>query len=72
MIFIVHVCQSIRNGNILKDSLEVIAKEQFWVNPDCGLKTRHEEETIASLKNMVPQPHKRTYVNESMQSIEIS
>ncbi|WP_026564664.1 5-methyltetrahydropteroyltriglutamate--homocysteine S-methyltransferase [Bacillus sp. UNC41MFS5] len=38
---------------ILKDSVEVIPKEQFWVNPDCGLKTRHEEETIASLKNMV-------------------
>jgi 5-methyltetrahydropteroyltriglutamate--homocysteine methyltransferase len=38
---------------ILKDSLEVISKEQFWVNPDCGLKTRQEEETIASLKNMV-------------------
>ncbi|MCL6574078.1 MAG: 5-methyltetrahydropteroyltriglutamate--homocysteine S-methyltransferase [Bacillus sp. (in: Bacteria)] len=38
---------------ILKDSLEVISKEQFWVNPDCGLKTRREEETIASLKNMV-------------------
>ncbi|MBV7506200.1 5-methyltetrahydropteroyltriglutamate--homocysteine S-methyltransferase [Bacillus sp. sid0103] len=40
-------------NTILKDSLEVIPKEQFWVNPDCGLKTRHEEETIASLKNMV-------------------
>ncbi|MFL6556388.1 MAG: 5-methyltetrahydropteroyltriglutamate--homocysteine S-methyltransferase, partial [Bacillus sp. (in: firmicutes)] len=40
-------------SSILKDSLEVIPKEQFWVNPDCGLKTRHEEETIASLKNMV-------------------
>ncbi|MFB5196529.1 5-methyltetrahydropteroyltriglutamate--homocysteine S-methyltransferase [Neobacillus sp. KR4-4] len=38
---------------ILKDSVEVISKEQFWVNPDCGLKTRHEEETIASLKNLV-------------------
>jgi 5-methyltetrahydropteroyltriglutamate--homocysteine methyltransferase len=38
---------------ILKDSLEIISKEQFWVNPDCGLKTRHEDETIASLKNMV-------------------
>ncbi|RNB70797.1 hypothetical protein EDM55_10235 [Brevibacillus centrosporus] len=23
------------------------------MNPDCGLKTRGEEETIASLKNMV-------------------
>ncbi|WP_404328611.1 5-methyltetrahydropteroyltriglutamate--homocysteine S-methyltransferase [Mesobacillus maritimus] len=39
--------------NILNDSLQVIPKEQFWVNPDCGLKTRKEEETIASLKNMV-------------------
>ena len=40
-------------SKILKESLEVIPKEQFWVNPDCGLKTRQEEETIASLKNMV-------------------
>ena len=39
--------------NILNDSLEVISKEQFWVNPDCGLKTRREEETVKSLKNMV-------------------
>ena len=39
--------------SILKDSLEIISKEQFWVNPDCGLKTRHEDETIFSLKNMV-------------------
>jgi 5-methyltetrahydropteroyltriglutamate--homocysteine methyltransferase len=38
---------------ILNDSLKVISKKQFWVNPDCGLKTRKEEETIASLKNMV-------------------
>lgn len=38
---------------ILEDSLEVISKDQFWVNPDCGLKTRREEETISSLKNMV-------------------
>lgn len=40
-------------NTILKDSLEIISKEQFWVNPDCGLKTRHEDETIFSLKNMV-------------------
>lgn len=38
---------------ILTESLNVIPKEQFWVNPDCGLKTRQEPETIASLKNMV-------------------
>ena len=39
--------------NILDESLQVIGIEQFWVNPDCGLKTRKEEETIASLLNMV-------------------
>lgn len=38
---------------ILDESLEVIPVEQFWVNPDCGLKTRQEPETVASLKNMV-------------------
>ena len=38
---------------ILDESLAVIPKEQFWVNPDCGLKTRQEAETVASLKNMV-------------------
>ncbi|MCK9222594.1 MAG: 5-methyltetrahydropteroyltriglutamate--homocysteine S-methyltransferase [Limnochordia bacterium] len=30
-----------------------ITPEQLWINPDCGLKTRGEEETVASLKNMV-------------------
>lgn len=39
--------------DILIESLDVIPKQQFWVNPDCGLKTRQEPETIASLKNMV-------------------
>ncbi|PZX07461.1 methionine synthase (B12-independent) [Psychrobacillus insolitus] len=43
---------------ILTDSLAVIEKEQFWVNPDCGLKTRQEPETVAALKNMVTAAHK--------------
>ncbi len=30
-----------------------VSKEKLWVNPDCGLKTRGEEETVASLKNLV-------------------
>ncbi len=38
---------------IMQDSLEVLELRQFWVNPDCGLKTRKEEETVASLRNMV-------------------
>ena len=40
-------------ATIIENSKKVIAKEQFWINPDCGLKTRTEQETIASLKNMV-------------------
>lgn len=38
---------------IMKESLQVLNKDQFWVNPDCGLKTRKEPETIAALANMV-------------------
>jgi 5-methyltetrahydropteroyltriglutamate--homocysteine methyltransferase len=37
----------------LKKMLGKIQKEKLWVNPDCGLKTRGNEETIASLKNLV-------------------
>ncbi len=38
---------------ILRASLEVFQKEQVWVNPDCGLKTRGWHETEKSLQNMV-------------------
>jgi 5-methyltetrahydropteroyltriglutamate--homocysteine methyltransferase len=38
---------------ILKRALRVIPRSQFWINPDCGLKTRGWEETQASMKNMV-------------------
>ena len=30
-----------------------IEDSKLWVNPDCGLKTRGEEETVNSLKNLV-------------------
>ena len=30
-----------------------IAVSKLWVNPDCGLKTRGNEETVPSLKNLV-------------------
>lgn len=33
--------------------LQKIEIEKLWVNPDCGLKTRGEEETTKSLKNLV-------------------
>jgi len=37
----------------LEKMLGKVQKEKLWVNPDCGLKTRGEEETVASLKNLV-------------------
>jgi 5-methyltetrahydropteroyltriglutamate--homocysteine methyltransferase len=37
----------------IKLLLEVLPKEQLWINPDCGLKTRKWEEVKPSLQNMV-------------------
>ena len=34
-------------------ALRVLEPEQFWINPDCGLKTRGWQETEAALHNMV-------------------
>jgi 5-methyltetrahydropteroyltriglutamate--homocysteine methyltransferase len=38
---------------LLKKGLQVVPKKQFWVNPDCGLKTRGWKEVEASLSNMI-------------------
>lgn len=38
---------------LLEKANEVIPAEQLWVNPDCGLKTRHWEETKNALIEMV-------------------
>jgi len=37
----------------LREALEVIPKEQVWVDPDCGLKTRTVEEAIAKMRALV-------------------
>jgi 5-methyltetrahydropteroyltriglutamate--homocysteine methyltransferase len=37
----------------IKELLKVLPKEQLWINPDCGLKTRKWEEVKPSLMNMV-------------------
>ncbi|BAF71485.1 5-methyltetrahydropteroyltriglutamate--homocysteine S-methyltransferase [Sulfurovum sp. NBC37-1] len=37
----------------IKKLLKVLPKEQLWINPDCGLKTRKWEEVKPSLENMV-------------------
>jgi 5-methyltetrahydropteroyltriglutamate--homocysteine methyltransferase len=38
---------------LLRKAALVIPKQQLWVNPDCGLKTRGWAETEAALANMV-------------------
>ncbi len=38
---------------LLQAALKKIPKEKLWINPDCGLKTRHWEEVIPALENMV-------------------
>lgn len=38
---------------LLKKAQDVIPANQLWVNPDCGLKTRHWEETEKALIAMV-------------------
>lgn len=37
----------------LQKMLEYVPLKKLWVNPDCGLKTRGNEETWPSLRNMV-------------------
>ena len=39
--------------SLLEKGLQVIPRQQFWVNPDCGLKTRRWDEVRASLTNMI-------------------
>ena len=38
---------------LLQKAANVIPRDQLWVNPDCGLKTRKWEETWPALENMV-------------------
>ncbi|AIQ48398.1 5-methyltetrahydropteroyltriglutamate--homocysteine methyltransferase [Paenibacillus sp. FSL R7-0273] len=37
----------------IERALRVLDAGQFWINPDCGLKTRGWEETGAALRNMI-------------------
>jgi 5-methyltetrahydropteroyltriglutamate--homocysteine methyltransferase len=40
-------------ADLLMEALSSIPGKQLWVNPDCGLKTRGYEETMASLRHMM-------------------
>ena len=39
--------------SMIDRALQVLSPNIFWINPDCGLKTRKEAETIDALRNMV-------------------
>ncbi len=39
--------------SLLRRAVEELPLRQVWVNPDCGLKTRGYDETVASLANIV-------------------
>ena len=43
--------EEIKKG--IKRGLEVFPPERLYVDPDCGLKTRREDEAVAKLRNMV-------------------
>ncbi|GAA4349846.1 5-methyltetrahydropteroyltriglutamate--homocysteine S-methyltransferase [Microbacterium rhizosphaerae] len=40
-------------SGLLERAVEGIPARQVWVNPDCGLKTRGYDETVAALRNLV-------------------
>jgi 5-methyltetrahydropteroyltriglutamate--homocysteine methyltransferase len=40
-------------AGLIGTALAGIPVRQLWINPDCGLKTRGYEETVASLRNVV-------------------
>ena len=39
--------------HFIEQALKVLPPDRLWVNPDCGLKTRRDEEVAAALSNMV-------------------
>jgi len=39
--------------DMIDRALKVLDPALFWINPDCGLKTRGRDETVDSLRNMV-------------------
>ena len=39
--------------NLLRKAASVIPRENIWVNPDCGLKTRKWDETKEAIVKMV-------------------
>ncbi|WP_179394289.1 5-methyltetrahydropteroyltriglutamate--homocysteine S-methyltransferase [Lacticaseibacillus absianus] len=56
---------------IIHQILDRLPVENVWINPDCGLKTREEPETLASLRNLVAatQQVRKELVHESQPAL---
>ena len=37
----------------IRKALEIMPPERLWIDPDCGLKTRTEDESLAKMRNMM-------------------
>jgi 5-methyltetrahydropteroyltriglutamate--homocysteine methyltransferase len=44
---------------MLREAETRIPREQLWVNPDCGLKTRSWVEVVPALEHLVAAAHLR-------------
>ncbi|WP_461214168.1 5-methyltetrahydropteroyltriglutamate--homocysteine S-methyltransferase [Lacticaseibacillus sp. GG6-2] len=56
--------------DIIHKILARIPLDNVWINPDCGLKTREEPETVASLKNLVTATRQvREEIHESQPTV---
>lgn len=53
--------------SMIERALRVLDPKLFWINPDCGLKTRGLEETVDSLRNMV----EATEIARSKQGLKV-
>lgn len=58
--------------HLMEKAAQLIPIEQLWINPDCGLKTRNWEETLAALKNMVTAAHKLRLKYKNSQLSKVS
>jgi 5-methyltetrahydropteroyltriglutamate--homocysteine methyltransferase len=56
--------------DLLSKACQVIAPENLWVNPDCGLKTRAWPETEEALRNMVTATRQLRTALEGRQSAQ--
>lgn len=55
--------------HLLEKAVAVVPIEQLWVNPDCGLKTRHWEETKKALIEMVAAAQQLRIAKDQLETV---